>query len=337
MHRHVEHLRIVLEDVLRAVAVMHVVVDDGDAVGAERAGVRGGDGDVVVEAEAHRAVALGVMAGRPHQRERAACAAAHHPLDGVDRGAGREQRDLVRSRGRVGVGIERDRLTRRSRRSAAGSRRRARAPAARASPRAAPRLRRPLPPGAGHDVHHLGPFGPLRMPGRRLVFGEPVGADENQGHAMLILILAASTALHGAVHRSSGRAPHRPPMPGPALRARAAAPRATARARSIAAPSASAATSNGSPMAIATVENGLGICVRSQLLQRPVPVGLEMKRQHRIAGRLRQPHRARLRHPRRTARAVDGEAGRPPGGHVALQLQQRPAAPPRDVDPRAVP
>ena len=35
MRRHVEHVRIGLEDVLRAVAVVDVVVDDGDAAGAE--------------------------------------------------------------------------------------------------------------------------------------------------------------------------------------------------------------------------------------------------------------------------------------------------------------
>ena len=73
----------------------------------------------------------------------------------------------------------------------------------------------------------------------------------------------------------------------------------------------------------ATVANGFGICVRSQLLQRPVAAGLEVKRQHRIAGRLRQPDGAGLRDARRAARAVDGEAGRLAGRHVARQLQQR--------------
>jgi hypothetical protein len=58
-------------------------------------------------------------------------------------------------------------------------------------------------------------------------------------------------------------------------------------------------------------------------VQRPVPIGLEMKRQHWIARRLRQPHRARLRHARRSARPVDRESGRLAGRHVARQLQQR--------------
>ena len=52
--RAVEHARIVPEDVLRAVAVVHVPVDDGDALGAMRLlRMAGGDGDVVEQAEAH--------------------------------------------------------------------------------------------------------------------------------------------------------------------------------------------------------------------------------------------------------------------------------------------
>ncbi len=69
---------------LRAVAVMDVVVDDRDPRGAERLRVRRGDGDVVVEAEAHRAVALGVMAGGRTSAKARAFRAAHHALDRVD-------------------------------------------------------------------------------------------------------------------------------------------------------------------------------------------------------------------------------------------------------------
>ena len=104
--------------------------------------------------------------------------------------------------------------------------------------------------------------------------------------------------------------------PAAALRARAAPPRSPSS-------SASGGTSNGSPMAIATVANGFGICVRSQLFERPVAIGLEVKRQHRIAGRLREPHGARLRDAGRTARAVERERRRLARRHVALQLQQR--------------
>ena len=115
VHRHVEHVRIGLEDVLRAVAVVDVVVDDGDAGRAERARMRGGNRDVVEQAEAHRAVPFRVVARRPHQRHRRQMRRADHPLDGVDARARREQRDLVRFRRRVGVGIERRRAARRLR------------------------------------------------------------------------------------------------------------------------------------------------------------------------------------------------------------------------------
>ena len=71
VRRHEQHRRILVEDPLRAVAVMHVVVDDRDAGAAARARVGRADGDVVVETEAHRAIGFGVMARRAHQRQRA--------------------------------------------------------------------------------------------------------------------------------------------------------------------------------------------------------------------------------------------------------------------------
>ena len=55
---HHQHALVVLEDVLGAVAVVHVEVDDRDALEAVRfERVRRGDGDVVEEAEAHGAIA----------------------------------------------------------------------------------------------------------------------------------------------------------------------------------------------------------------------------------------------------------------------------------------
>ena len=58
------------EDVLRAVAVMHVEIDDRgalDAVALLR--MARGDGGVVEQAEAHRPRGLGMMAGRAHGDE----------------------------------------------------------------------------------------------------------------------------------------------------------------------------------------------------------------------------------------------------------------------------
>ena len=70
------------EDVLGAVAVMHVEVDDRDALESVRLQrVRGADRDVVEEAEAHRAPPLGVVARRAHGAERGLAFAAHHEVD----------------------------------------------------------------------------------------------------------------------------------------------------------------------------------------------------------------------------------------------------------------
>ena len=64
------HASVVPEDVLRAVAVVDVEIDDGDALGAMGGlGVAGGDRRVVEEAEAHRRRRLGVVAGRPRGDE----------------------------------------------------------------------------------------------------------------------------------------------------------------------------------------------------------------------------------------------------------------------------
>ena len=64
------HAFVVPEDVLRAVAVVDVEIDDGDALGAMR-GLRVARGDrrVVEEAEAHRGRDFGVVAGRPRRDE----------------------------------------------------------------------------------------------------------------------------------------------------------------------------------------------------------------------------------------------------------------------------
>src|SRR5256885_9900010 len=64
-----QHVCVGFEHVLRAVAVMDVEVDDGDARHAERPRVGRRDCHVVVQAEAHRASALGVMRSEEHTSE----------------------------------------------------------------------------------------------------------------------------------------------------------------------------------------------------------------------------------------------------------------------------
>jgi len=63
--RGIEHRAVVLENVLGAIAVMDVEIDDGDAACAKLAlCFTGDDRDRVDEAEAHRPAALGMVAGR---------------------------------------------------------------------------------------------------------------------------------------------------------------------------------------------------------------------------------------------------------------------------------
>src|SRR5436190_8655444 len=61
-------------------------------------------------------------------------------------------------------------------------------------------------------------------------------------------------------------------------------------------------------------------------LHRPEAIGLDVKRQQRLAGCAGQEHRPCLRHARRAARAVDGEGGRTAAGEIAPQLHQGPRA-----------
>ena len=83
MGRTVDNGRVVPEDVLRAVAMMHVEIDDRDPFGAVgRLGVARGDGRVVEEAEAHRGRDFGVVPRRARRDEGVANLAADHFVDG---------------------------------------------------------------------------------------------------------------------------------------------------------------------------------------------------------------------------------------------------------------
>ncbi len=94
------------------------------------------------------------------------------------------------------------------------------------------------------------------------------------------------------------------------------------RADSIPESSASPGTSNGSPMTSADGRERFGDLRAVPALHAPVPIRLEMERQHRIAGRLGEPERTWLGDPGRPARSIHGEPGRFAGRHVALQLQE---------------
>ncbi|KGX96322.1 hypothetical protein Y023_5101 [Burkholderia pseudomallei A79D] len=95
VQRHEQYRRIVVERLLRAVAVMHVPVDDRhplDAVRGLRMARR--DRDVVVVAVAHREIGARMVARRPDQRIRLPKRPRHHRIDSRARGARREPRDV---------------------------------------------------------------------------------------------------------------------------------------------------------------------------------------------------------------------------------------------------
>src|SRR5581483_3611276 len=152
------------EDVLRAVAVVDVEVDDRDARGVAR-GLHGpgGDRDVVQQAEAEGGDRRRVVTGRADERERA-------PAGGVDRAPGGEQRRLVarlrgdRVRLEVHGPLDRAQQLEYARRVAADDVVLAGRPALRVV-----RERR---------QQHLQPLGRLRVPERRVQLGEGAVADE---------------------------------------------------------------------------------------------------------------------------------------------------------------
>uniref|UniRef100_A0A182V1E0 Uncharacterized protein n=1 Tax=Anopheles merus TaxID=30066 RepID=A0A182V1E0_ANOME len=99
VHRDVQHVRVLLEDVLRAVAVVHVPVDDQDApqpVPLDR--MPGRHRDAVVDAEAVRRVRLRVVAGRAHHAHARPGAALQHVLHHGQHRAGRHAGARVRAR-----------------------------------------------------------------------------------------------------------------------------------------------------------------------------------------------------------------------------------------------
>ncbi len=98
---------IVVEDLLGAVAVVDVPVDDQDPVEPEPLdGVRRGDGDAAEQAEAHRLVGPGVVAGRPDRAEGPAIGPLDDRRDRIDRRARREPRREGRAGRDPGVDLD---------------------------------------------------------------------------------------------------------------------------------------------------------------------------------------------------------------------------------------
>ena len=88
---------IAVEDVLRAVAVVHVPIDDEDAFDAVLLlRVAGRDGDVVEQAEAHAAAGIRMVSGGPHRAEGIAGGAGEHGIHRVQYAAGSAGRHVPR-------------------------------------------------------------------------------------------------------------------------------------------------------------------------------------------------------------------------------------------------
>mmetsp|Transcript_61697 Transcript_61697/g.151865 ORF Transcript_61697/g.151865 Transcript_61697/m.151865 type:complete len:338 (+) Transcript_61697:167-1180(+) len=79
VHRDVEHIRVIVKDVLHPVPVVHIPIKDEDLLGAELAAcLTRRDGHVVVEAEAHGVRAHRVVPGGAHHAEAVLGLPSHH-------------------------------------------------------------------------------------------------------------------------------------------------------------------------------------------------------------------------------------------------------------------
>ena len=99
MGRGVEHVMVVPEDILRAIAVMHVEIDHDDALQpVHGAGVIGPDSRAVEQAEPHGAHRFGMVPGRAHGAEGVLRLAANDRIHGGANRPRRAQRRLQRVR-----------------------------------------------------------------------------------------------------------------------------------------------------------------------------------------------------------------------------------------------
>ena len=173
VERHVEHVRVVPEDRLGAVAVVGVPVEHRHPLDAGGPRVRRRDGGVVHQAEAHGAGRLGVVAGRPAEAERGPDVAGQHGVDRRRGGARGDDRGVVAPLAHDRVEV--DRPSARARR-ARGCRRGTRGGCTRSRSSVRRRRRAPRPAhGRPHGVHHgIDPRRPLRVR-PRIVQPEEVG------------------------------------------------------------------------------------------------------------------------------------------------------------------
>ena len=107
MGRNVQNRGILLEEVLSAVSVVNVPVEDQDPLDARlRTKSARGDGDVVEQAEAHGAVRFGVMSGWTNGGDSRLHFARSDETREVDGATSGEQRDVEALLRNIGVGVD---------------------------------------------------------------------------------------------------------------------------------------------------------------------------------------------------------------------------------------
>src|SRR5512143_2056766 len=106
MSAKVEDRVVLFEDMLRAIAVMGVEIDDEHAPVTDRLREAGADGDVVEDAEPHASVHPGVVPGRAHGAEGAPDLPLIAAVDGLDDRSGSVERRLEGALREVSVGVE---------------------------------------------------------------------------------------------------------------------------------------------------------------------------------------------------------------------------------------
>jgi hypothetical protein len=143
----------------------------------------GCNGDVVEQAETHCPVALGVMAGRPNERERSgSLASPEHVLHRAHRRSRRQTGDLVRLGRGIGVWIE-------GHRPAGGLSDERDIVGVVNTPDFLVACRARLEHGAAtlpelsrHHLHHLETLDALGMAGWGQVIGEAIGREQRERH-----------------------------------------------------------------------------------------------------------------------------------------------------------
>ena len=107
MSRAIHHRPVGPEDVLRAIAVMDVKIDDSNTLRAMTLlRVARRDRSIVEQAEAHGPRGLGVVPGRTYRHESICSPAAHHLVDRVHAAAHRSERRLEAAGRHRGIGVE---------------------------------------------------------------------------------------------------------------------------------------------------------------------------------------------------------------------------------------